>query len=47
MSDYLIVLVLALVAALVSGIDIYRTKGQALTPWAVLALAVAVLVDRL
>jgi hypothetical protein len=45
MSDAVIVLVLALVAALITGLELIRTRGQDLTCWAVLALAIAMIVD--
>jgi hypothetical protein len=46
-SDWLVVLVLALLAFLVSAVEVYRTRGQLSLAWATLALALAVLVDRL
>jgi hypothetical protein len=47
MSDFIVVIVLVLIAALLAGITLLRNRGQELLPWAVLALALAVLVDRL
>jgi hypothetical protein len=46
-SELVIVLVLAIIACVLSGIELARTKGQDLISWAVLAIAVAVIVDRL
>lgn len=47
MSDYIVVIVLALIAGTIAAVELIRTKGQALTDWAVLLLALALLVDRL
>ncbi len=38
-----VVLALAIVAAVLAGIDLVRTRGTSLTAWAVEALAVALL----
>jgi hypothetical protein len=46
-SDFVIVLVLVLLAALLAGIELVRTRGQAMMPWAILVLALAILVDKL
>ena len=47
MSDFIIVLVLAIGAAFLAGIELFRTRAQDLIAWAVLALALAVIVERL
>ena len=47
MSDFVIVLVLVIIAALLAGMDLIRTRGQMFVSWAVLALALAILVDKL
>ena len=47
MSDFVIVLVLVLLAALLAGIELLRTKGQGLGAWAILVIALAILVDKL
>lgn len=47
MSDYLVVVVTAIIAATIAGMELLRSKGQALLAWAVLLLALAILVDRL
>jgi len=46
-SVLVIVLVLGLLAALIAGVLLVRTRGADLLSWAVLALAFAVIVDRL
>ncbi len=47
MSDLLIVIALAVVAAVLAGVELARTKGQDLLSWAVLLLALAAIIDRL
>lgn len=47
MSELVIVLVLAIVAGVLAGVELARTRGQDLLSWAVLLLAVSILVDRL
>ena len=47
MSELVIVLVLAFVAGILAAVEVTRTRGQDLGAWAVLALAVAIVVDRL
>lgn len=47
MSDIVIVLVLAIVAAILAAVELMRTKGQDLAAWAILLIALALLVDRL
>lgn len=41
-----LVLALAIVAAVLAGIDLIRTRGTSLTAWAVEALAFAVLLPH-
>lgn len=43
----MIALVLAIVAAVLAGIEIVRSQGQSLLAWAVLCLAAIVLLARL
>lgn len=43
----MISLVLAIVAAILAGIELFRSQGQALLAWAVLALAAIVILGRL
>lgn len=45
--DPVVVIVVAIVAATIAAGELVRTKGQAMLAWAVLLLALAVLVDRL
>jgi len=47
MSDFVIVLVLVLLAALLAGIALVRSRAQDMNAWAILMLALAVLVDKL
>ena len=47
MSDYIIVIVLAIIAGTLAATNLIRSKGQDLVSWAVLLLALALLVDRL
>jgi|RhiMethySRZTD1v2_1073278.scaffolds.fasta_scaffold578470_2 hypothetical protein len=47
MSDFVIVLVLVLLAALLAGVELVRSKAQDMNAWAILVLALAVLVDKL
>lgn len=47
MSDPLVVIVVAIIAGTLAATELIRSKGQALLAWAVLLLALAVLVDRL
>jgi hypothetical protein len=46
-SDFVIVLVLVLLAALLAGVELVRSKAQDMNAWAILVLALAVLVDKL
>jgi hypothetical protein len=46
-SEWFIVITLALIAVVLAGIELVRSKGQNLTAWAVALLAVAVIVERL
>jgi len=46
MSDFVIVLALVLLAALLAGIELVRTKGQNMNAWATLVIALALLVDQ-
>jgi hypothetical protein len=41
-----VVLVLIVVALVLAAIDVFRTRGEHLTAWAAVALAVALLVGR-
>ncbi len=43
----MIVLVLAIVAAILAAIALFRSQGQSLEAWGVLVLAVALLVPNL
>jgi len=47
MSDFVIVLVLVLLAALLAGVELVRSKAQDMNAWAILVLALAILVDKL
>ena len=47
MSELVIVLVLAIVAAILAAVELTRTRGQDLGSWGLLVLAVALIVDRL
>jgi hypothetical protein len=47
MSDPLVVIVVAIIAATIAGLELIRTKGQEALAWAVLLLSLAVLIDRL
>jgi hypothetical protein len=47
LGDPLIVIVAAIIAATIAALELVRTKGQLPIGWAVLLLALAVLVDRL
>jgi len=47
MSDPLVVIVVAIIAATLAGVELIRTKGQAILAWAVFLLCLAVLIDRL
>ena len=47
MSDFIVIVVLAIIAGTIAAVELIRSKGQALISWAVLLLALAVLVDRL
>jgi hypothetical protein len=46
-TELVVVLVLAIIAAVLAGVEITRTRGQDLLSWAVLAVALAIIVDRL
>lgn len=46
MSELVIVLVLAVISAVLAGIELARTKGQSLTCWGLLALALAVIIEK-
>jgi uncharacterized membrane protein YfcA len=43
-SELVIVLVLAIVAGILAGVELARTRGQDLISWGVLLLAVALVV---
>jgi uncharacterized membrane protein YfcA len=43
-SELVIVLVLSIVAGILAGVELARTRGQDLISWAVLLLAVALIV---
>lgn len=47
LGDPLVVIIAAIVAATIAAMELARTKGQQLLAWAVIILAVAVLIDRL
>jgi hypothetical protein len=47
MSDYIVIIVLAIIAGTIAAVELIRSKGQALSDWAILLLALALLVDRL
>jgi len=47
MSELVIVLALAVIAVVLAGVELARTKGQDLLSWAVVALGAALIVDRL
>ena len=47
MSDPLVVIVVAIIGATIAAVELIRSKGQMLLAWAVLLLALAVLIDRL
>jgi uncharacterized membrane protein YfcA len=46
-TELVVVLVLTIIAAVLAGVEITRTRGQDLLSWAVLAVALALIVDRL
>jgi archaellin len=46
MTESIVIIALALVAAIVAGVELVRTRGQALTDWAVLLLALAILLAQ-
>ena len=46
-SDPLVVIVVAIIAATIAGLELIRSKGQEALAWAVLLLSLAVLIDRL
>jgi hypothetical protein len=46
MSDFVIVLALVLLAAMLAGIELVRSKAQNMNAWAILVLALALLVDQ-
>jgi hypothetical protein len=46
-SDPLVVIVVAIIAATLAGVELIRTKGQQILAWAVFLISLAVLVDRL
>jgi hypothetical protein len=47
MSEIVVVLVLAIVAAVLAGVELARTRGQDLISWAVLLVALALVVRAL
>lgn len=46
MSDFILVLALVLLAALLAGIELIRTRGQNMNAWATLVLALALLINQ-
>lgn len=47
MNDLIVVVVLAIIAGTLAVVELIRSKGQALTDWAVLLLALALVADKL
>jgi hypothetical protein len=45
-SDFILVLALVMLAALLAGIELIRTRGQNMNAWATLVIALALLVDQ-
>lgn len=46
MSDFVVILVLVLLAALLAIIELFRSRGQNMNAWAILALGLALLVEQ-
>ena len=46
MSDFILILALVLLAALLAGIELIRTRGQNMNAWATLVLALALLINQ-
>jgi hypothetical protein len=47
MNDFIVVVVLAIIAGTLAVVDLIRSKGQALLAWAVLLIALALAADKL